>query len=110
MLGGAQRPALAALLHLGQRKDDKGSDNRNSAHRVHLGSFYRDKYESGKSLYGLHDMAGNVFEWTRRSSSRVIRGGSWNEDAHDSQLFDRSWRAPEHFESEIGFWCAHDVD
>jgi formylglycine-generating enzyme required for sulfatase activity len=69
-------------------------------------------------------MAGNVFEWTSSlnqsypydpadgredptlGGDRMIRGGSWNEDSNDLQVFYRSWLGPNYSESEIGIRCA----
>ena len=70
----------------------------------------------------LHDMAGNVWEWTcseydpkyggaeqrcstRRSSEvrRVVRGGSWNSGAGELRSAQRLPRKPSHQDTTTGF-------
>jgi formylglycine-generating enzyme required for sulfatase activity len=81
-------------------------------------------YESGKSLYGAYDMAGNVWEWVSSSfkpypfdaadgrenltasNLRVLRGGSWGYNDVSARSTYR-WHGPSDSElSVIGFRCA----
>ncbi|WKZ42195.1 MAG: SUMF1/EgtB/PvdO family nonheme iron enzyme [Anaerolineales bacterium] len=83
-------------------------------------------YESGKSLYGSYDMAGNVSEWVYdwydsnyyqisplsnptgpiSGSSRVLRGGSWNVSDEVVRSIFRYRNDPTNTKNYIGFRCS----
>jgi formylglycine-generating enzyme required for sulfatase activity len=81
------------------------------------------EYEPGQSPFGLHDMAGNVYQWTKdwygtgerapknptgpeSGEERVIKGGSFIEGSESLRSANRDRYPPNYSSFLFGFRCA----
>ena len=66
------------------------------------------------SAYGIHDMAGSVWEWTADAQGqlKIIRGGLWNQhlDFEYSKAFEKTTIPPGERLSFLGFRCVHSME
>ena len=69
-------------------------------------------YPAGHSKHGVHDLAGNVWEWTSSLYAegrplRVVRGGSWNlDDPENMRAVLRDWYVPLDRRINVGVRCS----
>ncbi len=104
----------------GENKPDRSLLNYN---KNEGGTSIVGQYESGKSLYGAYDMAGNVQEWVADwfdaypegnigasgdfgTKYHVLRGGSWILNDIEARSVNRRGSYPAGADSSIGFRCA----
>ena len=68
-------------------------------------------FRESRSIYGMADAAGGVWEWTRSwidesKTVRVVRGGSWGHSVERGASWFRDPRPRDHRDMYTGFRCA----
>jgi formylglycine-generating enzyme required for sulfatase activity len=99
----------------------------NSSESMKGGTTPVGMYPNGASLYGLQDIAGNVWEWLssvykptpynlnderenlNSTENRVLRGGSWSSDPRGLRAARRNNSKPTDFNSTKGFRLAYSM-
>ncbi|MDH4099463.1 MAG: formylglycine-generating enzyme family protein [Nitrospirota bacterium] len=108
-LANTSESGLGGRAKVGQYKVEQ-SGEKQPAGTTEVGAF-----PGGKSTYGIHDMAGNAWEWTdswydKGRMLRVLRGGSWLAPAVSARAAVRLGDAPGEVANDYGFRCAKDAE